>query len=288
MRYRWPTRGLAIGRLAAAWIASGIAGVGAARGADEGLQYGPVPEFKGTDAATPVQPPERESASAARVPSAGVADTVAPGSEVASESRPLGGVAATTQATGGVAAGLGDTSPLGPTLVALAGVVALIVIVLGCARLGRGRCGVLSSHRAPSGLIEVLGRYPMAGGPTLLLLRADRRVLLLAQGRASRLGGATLATLAEFGDVDEVASILAQARDARDESISARFGSLLSAFSAEHATGSEASRIATGSGASDELVEVRVVDADAAGDGHGAARLRRRLEGVRVWEGAIA
>lgn len=192
-----------------------------------------------------------------------------------------------------------EASDLGPTLTALASVVGLIVLIGGAMKLARrGSGGGLATSRAPSGILEVLGRYPLPGGPTLVLLRADRRVLLLSQARASRLSGASISTLAEFEDVDDVASILAQARDAREESISARFSSLLTGFAAEH-------RVAPGAALGADQVESEVVDAEGmdagrvvAGDVIGAApgparssassTLRRRLEGLRAWEGATA
>ena len=188
-----------------------------------------------------------------------------------------------------------------------------IVVVACVAKLARrGSGGGLNTGRAPSGILEVLGRYPMAGGPTLMLLRVDRRVLLLSQARASRLSGATLSTLAEFEDVDQVASLLAQARDARDESISARFGSLLAGFSAEH--GGKGSEFETGAVEVVELGGVQAGGDEGEGEttggvdrawplraaasahgtgtaphvGDGAATLRRRLDGMRQWEGATA
>ncbi|MCB9840980.1 MAG: flagellar biosynthetic protein FliO [Phycisphaeraceae bacterium] len=197
----------------------------------------------------------------------------------------------------------GESVDLTPTLLALVGVVGLIALVFGGLRLmrGGGGRGGLATARAPSGILEVLGRYPLGSGPTLLLLRVDRRVLLLSQARASRLSGSTLTALCELDDPDEVASILVQARDARDESISARFGALLGGFAAEHAGGDGQGFGARG-GSLRALahggVEVSVVDA-AGGEGLDepaapmarvarSSRLRERLEGMRAWEGVVA
>lgn len=192
----------------------------------------------------------------------------------------------------------GHVSPrteLGPTLVTTASVVGLILVLGLLVRLCR-RGGLrqgLNTSRAPSGILEVLGRYPLASGPTLLLLRVDRRVLLLSQARASRLSGATLTALAEFDGVDDVASILAQARDAQDESISARFSSLLGGFAAEHRAVSveapdpgEPWEIATAAPRHDDAGEPG--RAALSGGGAASTALRRRLEGVRAWEGATA
>lgn len=89
------------------------------------------------------------------------------------------------------------------------------------ARLGAG-------GRAPSGVLEVLGRYPVARGITLVLLRLDRRVLLLSQSPEG------FATLAELTDPDDIASILTKTADDEGESLSAKFASLLSRFERDH------------------------------------------------------
>ncbi len=75
--------------------------------------------------------------------------------------------------------------------------------------------------RAPSGLVEIIGRYPVARGHTLVLLRLDRRLLLLGHS------GEGFTTLSELTDPDEVASILIKSRDDEGESMAARFGALL-------------------------------------------------------------
>src|SRR5690606_17527054 len=56
----------------------------------------------------------------------------------------------------------------------------------------RGQFG--AAGRAPSGVLEVLGRYPISRGHSLVLLRVDQRVLLLSQS------GAGFRALADFDD----------------------------------------------------------------------------------------
>lgn len=75
--------------------------------------------------------------------------------------------------------------------------------------------------RAPSGVLEVLGRFPLGRGCMLVLLKLDRRVLLVSMGR----GG--MSTLSEVTDPDEVASILLRTRDEAGESIARQFAGLL-------------------------------------------------------------
>ena len=80
-----------------------------------------------------------------------------------------------------------------------------------------------------SGVLSVLGRYPVARGTTLVLFRLDRRVLLVSQTKLtglSRFGSTTtMQTLCEITDPAEVASILAKTGDASgpSASIAARF-----------------------------------------------------------------
>ncbi len=92
---------------------------------------------------------------------------------------------------------------------------------------------------SPSGLLEVIGRYPVARGQSLVLLKLDQRVLLLSHAhggwrKASAAGGFT--TLCEINTPSEVASILLKARDNESESIDRRFRGLMDRFSTESRT----------------------------------------------------
>lgn len=75
--------------------------------------------------------------------------------------------------------------------------------------------------RAPQGLLEVLGRYPVSRGHSLVLLKLDRRVLLLGQSPSG------FTTLSELTDAEDVASVLTKAADADGASMSRRFSELL-------------------------------------------------------------
>ncbi|MFM9958290.1 MAG: FliO/MopB family protein [Phycisphaerales bacterium] len=77
------------------------------------------------------------------------------------------------------------------------------------------------SGRAPQGLLEVLGRYPVSRGHSLVLLKLDRRVLLLGQSPAG------FTALSELTDPEDVASVLTKAADADGASMSRRFSELL-------------------------------------------------------------
>lgn len=178
------------------------------------------------------------------------------GGAAASEGRPLG-VPSDRAGGGGDEASPGATSPRAMAWSALRVVVSLgVVIVLilllaaGLRRAARAQGGLASAAgpggRAPSGVLEVLGRYPLGMGRTLILLKMDRRVLLLSQTTGGRVrGGGSITTLCEVTDPEEVASLLVQTRDADGESISERFRSMLGRFDRE----SEAAERGGGGGA---------------------------------------
>jgi len=96
--------------------------------------------------------------------------------------------------------------------------------------------------KSPAGILEVLGRYPISRGTTLLLLRADRRVLLISQSAGGVRGAPSLSTLTEFTSPAEVASLITKARDGRGESIASNFAASLAA--ADRATGAALDRTA--------------------------------------------
>jgi len=114
------------------------------------------------------------------------------------------------------------------TALALAGVVALILVIAWVyERSTRARRGLSAPARggrarSPAGLIEVLARYPMGPRQSLVLLKFDRRVLLLNQ-TAPRGGPLVTTTLCELTDAEDVASVLVKVRDADGESIDRAF-----------------------------------------------------------------
>jgi flagellar biogenesis protein FliO len=138
------------------------------------------------------------------------------------EAAPISGPPA--KATGGSVA---------QSILALTAVVAVIVASgFAFKKLARkgGLLGALGpGGRAPSGLLEVIGRYPVARGTTLVLLKLDRRVMLLCQsGGGTIRGGASMTTLCEISEPEDVASILLKARDDEGDTLAQRFQSVLS------------------------------------------------------------
>lgn len=243
----------------AAWIAAAVLTTGTARAAGVEADAPRVP------AATPVAANETKAAT-------GIGDVASgPRSEKALprvpqvEQRPLvrpAAVAKEAEVAAPVKAGLSGSTV--QTLASLAGVLALIAVVGLAVRLVSRRAGGLmaaigAGGRAPSGLLEVLGRYPVGRGTTLILLKMDRRVLLLSQGGGGKLGGATMTTLAEVTEPEDVASILLKVRDAEGDSMAKRFESMLSAERAVGTVGTVGVQAgATGAGiAPGEIVKPR-------------------------------
>jgi flagellar biogenesis protein FliO len=144
--------------------------------------------------------------------------------EAETERRPLGGAVGGSLPPG--AAATSSDWRWAQTLATLAGVIALILTTRAVfQRLGRRSGGLAASlgpaGRAPSGLLEVLARFPVSRGLTLVLLRMDRRVLLLSQSASG------FRTLADVSDPDEVASLLIKSRDDEGATSAARFNDLL-------------------------------------------------------------
>lgn len=116
------------------------------------------------------------------------------------------------------------------SLVAVLGLIVLVMRVVRKYSMAQGLAGALGAGgRAPSGVLEVLARYPIARGQTLVLLRLDRRVLLCCHTRGGKLGaGGGMSVLTELTEPEEVATILVKTRDVASESIAQRFQSILS------------------------------------------------------------
>ena len=125
------------------------------------------------------------------------------------------------------------------TLGGLGIVIALVLALRWAIKWLAGRAPSLGAQltaagRSPSGVLEVLGRYPVARGQKLVLLRLDRRVLLLNQTSEG------FATLAELTDPEDVASILSKVRDEEGESLASRFNATLRSMERDPSIGPEA------------------------------------------------
>ena len=190
------------------------------------LAQGPDPEPAPPARAT-VAAPIAPASSAVPIPLV-TADNPAPSTSRSAERKPLGRAAseatpAASPSTSAVSTGISRTT------LALAAVLALIfliaMVVKRLPRHGTLGAALAAAGRAPSGVLEVLGRFTLSRGVTLILLKIDRRVVLISQtGNRST---ASISTVLELSDPDEVASILTKCRGDAGESLAARFESTL-------------------------------------------------------------
>ena len=144
-----------------------------------------------------------------------------PASATPDSMRPLGKPGPTPTGIAGADTESGEAAPAGSMpawasqVLALAGVVAIIFIVGSLVRRFAPAAGLMGAlgprGRAPSGVLEVLGRYPVSRHGLLVLIKVDRRILLVSQtgGRA----GHRMETLTEITDPAEVASLVAKTAD---------------------------------------------------------------------------
>lgn len=114
-------------------------------------------------------------------------------------------------------------------IVRVIGATALVVFAAWIvARIARRLSGPMARARRPSGVIEILARFPVARGQQLVLVKLGRRILLMHQG------GASMTTLTELVDENEVAAMLARIEAGASDGLAPRFQSLLERFNAEH------------------------------------------------------
>jgi flagellar biogenesis protein FliO len=137
-------------------------------------------------------------------------------------------------ASEGAARAIASGWSVAQTILAL-GFVLSIIVVLGIVvrKVARNHGGFAAAlgagGRSPAGILEVLGRYPMGRGASLVLIKFDRRILLVQQsaGRGLR-GQMSMSTLCEVTDAEDVASILTKTRDEEGASMAKRFQEVLS------------------------------------------------------------
>ncbi len=147
----------------------------------------------------------------APAPHAEAEESLAESADYAQESRPLGSAPAGRETTpaqsqsgaSALRSGWNEMLRVGTALVVILGL--LFVLRVGLKRLG----GPMAGGGRPSGVVEVLARYPVARGQQLVLLKLAARVVLLHQSRG------TMTTLTEISDGDEVAGLLAAVESGR-------------------------------------------------------------------------
>lgn len=166
----------------------------------------------------------------------------------ANEARPLfpagfkapnpGGGAATIKPTQAPAetTGVGTLTAMAVPLAVVVGVILVAAMIFKRAIKSGGSlaAAIGAGGRAPAGLLEVLGRYPIARGQTLVLLKVDQRVLLLSQTQATRGHCGGFATLSEITDPGDVASILAKVGESEASGPASRFNAMLADADGQH------------------------------------------------------
>lgn len=203
----------------------------------------------------------------------------------ASETMPLGPApsregAGERPGEGRLAESLGAGGTL-RTVLSLGFVIALALAAgLAMKKVAGTRGGLLSAlgpgGPSPSGVLEILGRYPVGAGQTLVLLRLDRRVLLVHQSTGR---GGQMRVLSEVVDSDEIASILLKTREERDEAVQAGFREAMHRLETDFSgieDGSSRVRISNVEGDRAELLD----PGGRAGEARSA--LRRWVEGARA------
>src|SRR5262245_3878293 len=116
----------------------------------------------------------------------------------------------------------------GGEIIRVAGALAVVIGLLLILRAVLRRAGgALSGRDRPSGIVEVLARYPIARGQQLVLLKLARRIILL------HAGGSSMRALCEINDADEVASLLSRLEAGSTERSAAKFRAALNEFMVE-------------------------------------------------------
>ncbi len=109
-----------------------------------------------------------------------------------------------------------------PTAAALGGTLLVIVLTRSVIKRFGGQLG---PGKRPSGVVEILARYPVARGQQVVLLKVGRRVLVVHQGAQA------MQTLSEFSEADDVADLItrceAGAKNAKDPTRDFSFDALL-------------------------------------------------------------
>ena len=156
---------------------------------------------------------------------------------------------------------------------------AVLAIAVVAARFGR-RFGSVARAGRPAGVLEIMARYPVGRGQHLLVLRFDRRLLLVHQA------GGRMERITEVSGADEVASLLCRLEAGASGGEADRFRRALADF--EQGRGPEALRPdgLFPSEAAARAAGRRVADAGA--EPHGGDRAAGLAAAIRVARRRVA
>jgi len=118
----------------------------------------------------------------------------------------------------------------GNDIVQVVGALAIVITLLVAFRFIMVRASSVLNGGRPSGVLEILARYPVARGQHLSLIKLGRRVLLVHQA------GSSMTTLTEVTDATEVAALLSRIEAGSSGRDAERFRSLLNQYQREQET----------------------------------------------------
>ncbi len=150
-----------------------------------------------------------------------------------------------------------------------AGALALVMVLLLATRSVLKRFGGPLTGGRPSGVLQVLARFPIGRGQHLVLLQLGRRIVLVHQAKTG------MTSLSEVSDPDEVAQLLSRVEAGSSEKRSAGFQTILGRLMA-HGHRQEWEQFRTGHRGTTRIGDGEVIDLTRRAPRHRAAFSARR------------
>jgi flagellar biogenesis protein FliO len=135
----------------------------------------------------------------------------------------------------------------------VAGALAAVLVLAFAARaIVRRISGVGMAGARPSGVVEILARYPLARGQQFVVVKFARRIVL------AHAHGTGMSPLCEMSDPEEVAALLARLEAGANGKTAGKFRQTLKQFQTEHRTVSvrESERLIPSRGDGAEIVDL--------------------------------
>ena len=150
-----------------------------------------------------------------------------------------------------------------------AGALALVIVLVLATRSVLKRVGGPLTGGRPSGVLQVLARFPIGRSQHLVLLQLGRRIVLVHQAKTG------MTTLSEVSDPDEVAQLLSRVEAGSSERRSAGFQTILGRLMA-HGPRQEWEQFRTGHRGTTRFGDGEVIDLTRRAPRHRAAPSARR------------